>query len=398
MKGMDKKKIAALFLVFLLLAVYQDCTSGNLEADNTISREDADGEEKEVHLILDGEDIVKDYPYELEIEAARITKEEADTYFSRAVNCIMNDFQAVGEEIPLAETYEEGMVEAKWDFGKTDCINSRGEILQEKVPETGIVVNAEVTLSCGNYEQMYGFPFRIEKKVLSEKEQLLQSLEEWMKQQMDLEGTDKIQLPAELNGIQLEWSEEKDSLTLQVLVLELAAVVFLWWGQKKQSEQEEKKRVLDYELDYPDLVNQLSILLETGMTTRQAWGRIAAQYELKRKNQSIEEKPVFEKILYLNRRLSEGENERTAYQKFADEINVRCYYRLIRSLSSNLEKGTAGLCVQLEEECRQAYEQRILIAKRMGEEASTKMLIPLMCMMVLVMAIVLLPAILGMTI
>ena len=97
----------------------------------------------------------------------------------------------------------------------------------------------------------------------------------------------------------------------------------------------------------------------------------------------------------MNRRLEEGGNERLIYQKFADEVNVRCYHRLMRTLSSNIEKGSSGLCRQLEEECQQAYEQRILTAKRMGEEASTKMLVPLLCMMVVIMAIVLLPALLG---
>jgi len=46
----------------------------------------------------------------------------------------------------------------------------------------------------------------------------------------------------------------------------------------------------------------------------------------------------------------------------------------------------------------QAYEQRVLLAKRLGEEASTKMLIPLMLMMVLVMGIVMIPAIISFSI
>ena len=48
--------------------------------------------------------------------------------------------------------------------------------------------------------------------------------------------------------------------------------------------------------------------------------------------------------------------------------------------------------LQLQEESRMAFEQRILVAKRRGEEASTKMLVPLMLMLMLVMAIVMVPA------
>jgi hypothetical protein len=46
----------------------------------------------------------------------------------------------------------------------------------------------------------------------------------------------------------------------------------------------------------------------------------------------------------------------------------------------------------LQEESRQAFEQRILQAKKKGEEASTKMLLPLMLMLMMVMGIIILPA------
>lgn len=396
MNGINRKKIGILFLLFLLVAVYQDCTSGNLKKDYTILRDEE--KEKQIHLVLEGEGVLSRYDYELEIQPISVTKEQADVYFSEAISSITEDFQIIEEKLLLSELYVDGKVEAEWNLGNIDCIDSEGNILQEYVPEGGMLVNAQVILSCGNYEQIYGFSFQIEKKALSRQELLLQSIQAWIDRQMMQEGTNQIELPMELEGISLKWSEKREYMTFQVLFLELIAVIFLWWGGKRQLQQDEKKRIRNLEFDYPDLVNQLSMLLETGMTIRQAWTKIASQYELKQKMQPTKKSFIYEQIVYMNRRLSEGENERVVYQKFAEEINVRCYYQLMRTLSTNLEKGTAGLCVQLEEECRRAYEQKILMAKKIGEEASTKMLVPLMSMMFLVMAIVLLPAILGMTI
>ena len=54
-----------------------------------------------------------------------------------------------------------------------------------------------------------------------------------------------------------------------------------------------------------------------------------------------------------------------------------------------------GVCNYLEEEEHRAYTERILLAKKLGEEASTKMLLPLLLMMMLVMGIVLAPAMIG---
>ena len=71
---------------------------------------------------------------------------------------------------------------------------------------------------------------------------------------------------------------------------------------------------------------------------------------------------------------------------------------MYNKLINNLEKGNRDICNQLSFEAKQAYEQRILLAKKLGEEASTKMLIPMMLMMVLVMVIVMAPAVMGFSI
>jgi hypothetical protein len=94
----------------------------------------------------------------------------------------------------------------------------------------------------------------------------------------------------------------------------------------------------------------------------------------------------------MNRRFAEGESERKVYQQFTEDIEAPCYRKLMRILLGNLEKGTQGICIHLQEESRQAFEQRILQAKKKGEEASTKMLLPLMLMLMMVMGIIILPA------
>ena len=393
MSKKEKRCVAVVFIFFLLVAGYQDNKAKNLEEDNTIQRASSTGEEKEVALILNGEGVVEDYTYELIVEPAKVTKEEADEFFLRTIAEIEADFQSWSEELPVKRHYQEGMVKAKWQFDSKEYINVLGELIQENIPEEGGLCTAEVALSCGAYELLYEFSFIVHRSKISEQEQLIRDLEQWVDVQMAQEGESKLQLPSELNGISLEWSEKRESLFLQVLLFELAAVMLLFWGRKKQKEEEGRVRIERIEMGYPDVINQLTMLLEAGMTIRQAWQKMAVQYEIKRKRQLIEKDEILERILCMNRRLLEGENERTAYERFAEEVNVRCYHRLMRTCISYLEKGTTGLCAYLNEECRQAYDQRILHAKKLGEEASTKMLLPLMLMMLLVMVIVMLPAI-----
>lgn len=398
MEKKDIKKIIAAFLIILLMALAFDITKENIGEDGTITRNEIGEDEKEVQLVLNMEGYEDDYEYPLEIEPVRVTEEQAKQYMDAAIREIDEDIAQRGASVPIKEVYQSGIVEAEWSFDPWNVINSDGTVVQEKVPEEGLIVSAEVHLYCGAYEQIYQFAFELKKEELTVEERVLAALDEWLVLEMQKEGEEILQLPQEIEGVALSWSTKSDSLTAKILLLEVLAAVLLWYMQKKSKEDEKRKLEEKMELDYPDIVEQLALLLGAGMTIRQAWNRIATRYSDKRQKEQIEEKPVFEQIVHMNRRMNEGENERIAYQKFADEVGIMCYYRLIRSLLTNLEKGSVGMNAFLEQESRQAYEQRINHAKKLGEEASTRMLLPLMLMMVVVMAIVMLPAMVNFTI
>lgn len=389
----EKRWLFIIFLLFLLMAFYKDATNKVVTKEGTIAREEVGGKAQEIVLTLDAEGVLEDYSYELKIDPQKLTETEAIALFEEAKKVIEEEFSEVEETLPSKKKYCNGLVKAKWKFGEREYINAQGEIQQDQIPSEGVVCTAEVSLSCGSYEQIYQFPFYVSKKEKTRQEEFLENLESYMEQQMLLEGETQLELPKELDGISVEWSEEKSSYTLQVLILEIVALIFLLWAKRKEAAQKEHRRVQALQLEYPELVNQLAMLVETGMPLRQTWNKIAMQYERKREHHWIERKEVFEAILRMNRRLNEGETERMAYESFAEEINVRCYHQLIRMLISHANKGSVGLSAFLEEECRRAYEEQIIHAKKAGEEASTRMLLPLMLMMVLVMGIVLLPAI-----
>lgn len=385
-----KKKVLAAFILLLLVAFIADVSQEKAIKNGVIERDDVGGDKKELSLILDMDGIWEGEAYSVEVLPANPTKEEAEDYFKKAIATIEEDFQEIGETVPLQSTYD--VVKADWLFEPYGIIDSEGNIRQEKLDENGTTINAQVELTCGEYERVYSFAFIIKPRALSQEEVSKQQLENWINQQMSLEGTTELQLPTRINGQKVTWSEVREYRTPQVFLLELVALVLLWMVSNRKKTQDEQKRIQKMERDYPEVVNQLSLLLGAGMTTRQAWSKLIAQYHFKRKAGMIEEKEVYEAIARMNRRFSEGESERAVYQQFSQEIPALCFHKLMRILLGNLEKGTQGICSRLEEEGRVAYEQRIQQAKKLGEEASTKMLLPLMLMMVIVMGIVMLPA------
>ena len=372
-----------------------DVKEGTLKEGNFIYRSDIGGDEIDVELLLDVENVLEDYPVSIEVEPRQLTAEEAEAYISEVIETIDEDFKTIDRMVPIKNSYKEGLVEAEWSFSPAGYIDTNGTIDVEKISEESILLTAKVQLKAGAYEKVYSFPLCLEKPELSLRESLEKELDIWITQQQSLEGEAIFQLPQKLGEYSVEWNEKKEYLSIKILLLEAISVVLLLFARKKENEALEEKKRRQRELEYPGLINQLLILLEAGMTTRQAWRRIAYQYQEKCKQQLVEETEVYNAIMQMDRQLAEGEKERIAYENFMNQMELMCYRRLMRLLINNLEKGNKDICMQLSLEAKQAYERRLLLAKKLGEEASTKMLIPMMIMMVLIMVIVIAPAIMG---
>lgn len=391
-KRNDKSKVILAFVLLLLLAVIADVTAETVISNGQIKRGQIGQKGDAVELEINVEGILEKYPYLLEVDPVFPTKEEAESYLEEAIKLIEKDFAKVDEKIALKDEYLDGKVKAEWSFFPFGVIDAEGNINRDKLYEEENVIQAQVELNCGNYEKFYEFSFVLNKPQESETETLLREIESQIEQQMETEGNDSLKLPTQINGQAVVWSEKREYLTPQILLLEGLAVVLIWVFSRKKQQEDQKKRIAKMEEDYPDIVNQLALLLGAGMTARQAWNRLGSLYVFYRKSQMVKEKPVYEAILRMNGRFAEGESERAVYQQFCEEIPASCYHKLMRILLGSLEKGTKGVEIRLEEESRRAFEQRILLAKKRGEEASTKMLIPLMLMMMIVMGIVMLPA------
>ena len=398
---MEKKQIlkwGILYGAVFFVAFYRDIQSGVLEEGMVIYREASGGESKKVELLLDAENVLENYKVNLEILPQRVTEQEAEAYFLKAMEEIDHAIQVVEKEIPVQTSYVDGCVKAEWNFLPEGIVSMDGTLQRDKIPKEGMLLTVSVTLECEDYEKVYRFPMQVENPQMSVQEEVELELSEWIETQMVNTGGEVVQLPNVLGGVSVTWKEQKGNFAYKIAALEVISLFILYFARKKEEEECRRKVQQQRELLYPAIVNQLLLLMESGMTIRQAWRRIADQYLEKKKYHHIEAVDVYEAIVQMDRHLAEGENERTAYENFANQMDTMSYRRLMRLFLHNLEKGNRDICQQLSLEAKQAYDQRVLLAKKLGEEASTKMLVPMMLMMLLVMLIVIAPAILSFSI
>lgn len=402
---MEKKRIleaAAVCLVFLLLAGYAEASEHKLNGKNQIIRGSPGSAQQEIELQLNAEELLENYDYNLTVPATGITQEEAGKYFERAKKEIDTRFFSNGEtaghvtsSVNMEESYVKGLVNAEWLLNQYHAVEIDGTIVTDAVGEEGELVQADVKLSCGEYKEEYMFSFMVFPPKLSREEQLLKSIRAEVREESEKKGTKKLTLPTEVEGVQLKWNEKKQHLVWKVLLFEIIVIVLLGLSARERQRLAEKERKDQMQLDYSEVVNKLLILLGAGMTLKQSWNKISAQYAEKRKKKEVEKRHIYEEMMITSREISDGESDRLAYQKFGERTDLSVYQRLVRILVQNLQTGSRGLCTLLGQEAESAMEERKALARKLGEEAGTKMLMPLICMLGIVIAIIIVPALMS---
>lgn len=403
---MVKKKqmieIGMVCALLLLLGAYMEHSDRNLDDKNRIIRGSPGSGDKEIELTLDAEDQLKNYTYEVTVPEERVTENMAASCFQKAKKEIDQSFFAKGETaeyvthpVTMQSSYVDGLVEAEWMLDRYDVVDMDGSIQEEKLKEDGALVQAKALLTCGAYESEYLFSFHVYPRPLSESEQIVHQINHAIEEQSTEEGCTYLTLPRQAGNVALHWKEKKQHLVGKIFFFEVLVLFLLGWIriEKKRTEEKEKKEQMA--LDYAEVVSKLLILMGAGMSLKQSWNKISAQYFDKRQKKEQKERFIYEEMLITNRAILDGESERCAYQKFGERVDVSAYQRLIRILLQNLQTGSRGLCQLLEQESESAMEERKALARKLGEEAGTKMLLPLLLMLGIVIAIIMVPALLS---
>ena len=87
-----------------------------------------------------------------------------------------------------------------------------------------------------------------------------------------------------------------------------------------------------------------------------------------------------------------GVTEEQVYQEFGRRCKRMQYRRLGFLLSVHLKQGNSRLLAILSQEADSAQEDERNLARKAGEEAGTKLLLPMMLMLLVIMFLILAPA------
>ena len=172
-----------------------------------------------------------------------------------------------------------------------------------------------------------------------------------------------------------------------------------WYVMDYRLHERIRERSRQMAIDYPQLTSKMVLYLEAGMSVRNIFYKCGSEYLQKMEKQIHKsgkkpcvERCLYEEIVLVCNELDSGIPEAEAYMHFGRRCRSRQYTKLCTLLVQNLRRGNDTLLQVLQEEAQNSFEERKNLAREMGEEAGTRLLLPMMIMLAVTMLIIIVPA------
>lgn len=359
--------------------------------------------EKQERYKVTVENVLKKESMEIEVGEKEYTVSEVRKVFKQTMDKLEKIVLAKNKSADRVETnlnfitkMPDSPIEIVWETDKNKIINTQGEIQEKNLSSKGEQVEIRGCLSYGEEECIYVMNVMVYPKTLSKKEQVLMEIQNKVHfSDRKSKNDEKMLLPKEVRGKKIIWQKEMEYKFLYILLLGGVCTAAIYTREKEEKKKDEMKRKEQMNVDYPEIVSQLALLIGAGMTIKNAWQKMIFQYE-KRKKQGI--RFAYEEMYCTMREMKGGVTEAESYERFGKRCGNSSYMKLGTILSQNVRKGSKGLTELLEKEAKEALETRKQRAKQYGEIAGTKLLLPMSMMLVVVLVIVIVPAFLSISI
>ena len=385
--------------ILSLLMCLSNASGSRVSEEGTVVRNAFGEREYDLDLVASDETGEELGEYELEVRTRGFTPEELADLFTEATEkleeVILGDnksFDEVRSDLDLVEELEGYPFDIRWRSDNYEVMHFDGRLIEENIPEKGTPVMLTATFTYGKDRWQYVIYANVLPRILSPSERVFRDIGRLLQAaDKDSEVDEAITLPDSYEGRKVIWSEKREDNSPVLLILTLiggAASFVMKDRELKKSMEERQAQLLG---DYPKLVSKLVLYMGAGMTVRNIFAGMAASY-VKELEKGGKKSCLGEEILRSSRELMAGESEGVVYERFADRCGISQYTRLSTLLVQNLKKGNSELLALLQEESKKAFDERMDRVRKTGEEAGTKLLMPMVIMLVIVMLIIIIPA------
>lgn len=304
--------------------------------------------------------------------------------------------QEIRSDLKLMTYDDTKELKLEWESEDPELIDSFGTVYNENLPPEGRQTELRLMISDERGTSEFQIPVCIFPPILSDTDKQMKG---FLKIVSDADQASEeeewVKLPEDFEGKPLSYRMKKDYSSFLILAIGGGLAVLYGFEDQIRQKERDKKRKEQLALEYSEIASKLQIYLGAGMTVRTAWERMAVDYKRRQAREPKLKSPAYEEVVRVCKDLQSGVSESEAYHQFGRRCGLRPYMKLAGLLEQNRKTGLKNLRHLLDDEVMAAFEERKNLAKRQGEEAATKLLLPLFLMLGIVMVIVAVPAFLS---
>lgn len=380
--------IILIALVLALMTEWKTRSSKTIIEENRIYRGD-DCPVVELNWIAGGKNGTLSFelkPQRVDVSQREALFREAEAYIRDYVQGGNESLKALRGDLRFPESVPGTEVTVFCRPGSYHWLNADGSRTRHVLPKEG----AEETLivQMNYYEEEREFVLELWLLPEGEEQEQFQKKLETEVLLLAADNTEEfLLLPDTMDGVSVDWTVKREQKGITILFLGMVVAACIPVSGKRKQEEQLRKREQELMADYPELVSKYLLLLNAGLSSRSVWERIAEDYK-----KSGRRRYVYEEMLLSMREMENGISEIKCYERFGKRCRLLPYMRFSGALAQNLQKGAKGALHLLEQEAMAAFAERKDAAKKRGEEAGTKLLLPMFGLLGIVLVIVMFPA------
>ena len=399
---LDKRQVicVSLGIILALVVTFVEKQDTVLTKGNGLERNTYGQGETQQEILVEGL-LAKKVPLAVRIGERRYTKEQAADAIHMAAEELSaqiaggnESLEQVQSRLELVTWLDKYGISVRWQPDDTELISASGEVFNSGCPESGRETFLTATLKAGEYAEDYIYRVNVLPPGRTQEEKELAAFENFlMEKEEEQKYSEVFILPEEFEGKTLTYSADRGRSSLMFPLLGILAAILLPLKDRQREQEAKKKRECQMMMDYSEILSRLVVFLGAGLPVRKAWAKIVEDY--RRTEEKAGKRAAYEEMAAAYYLMQRGVPEIQAYSEFGNRCRVLPYRKLAGILEQNVKNGSKSLTPVLEAEMEAAFEQHKNLARRLGEEASTKLLLPLFMMLLIVMVMITVPAFLA---
>lgn len=173
------------------------------------------------------------------------------------------------------------------------------------------------------------------------------------------------------------------AMTQKAVVLLVGAILIfvVYWNYDMKITDIAKVRDAEIDREFPDVISKITLLVNAGMILKDAWTRVA--YTGK--------STIYQEMQNAVMQIDNGVSEIDAFLEFGNKCMNDKVKKFASTLVQNITKGNAELVDFLKKETAMLWEERKHGARRQGEAASSKLMLPIGIMFIGILILVIVP-------